>query len=85
MLLEDPADGEVRSVESAPHRPTAHRPMPAEVIRKARLLWPQVRFSTGFGMTELSGNVMMMGPEDHDRAAEQGLEILRSVGSVRCR
>ena len=31
-------------------------------------------------MTELSGNVMFMGRQDHERAVEQGLEILRSVG-----
>jgi len=54
--------------------------MPAEVLRKARLKWPQVRFGTGFGMTELSGNVMSMGPLDHDRAAEHGLPLLASVG-----
>ena len=54
--------------------------MPAEVLRKARLKWPEVRFGTGFGMTELSGNVMSLGSLDHDRAAEQGLELLGSVG-----
>ncbi len=54
--------------------------MPAEVLRKARQKWPQVGFSTGFGMTELSGNVMYMGKTDHIRGAEEGLELLRSVG-----
>jgi acyl-CoA synthetase (AMP-forming)/AMP-acid ligase II len=54
--------------------------MPAEVLRRARARWPGIAFSTGFGMTELSGNVMVLGPADHDRAADQGLEILRSVG-----
>jgi acyl-CoA synthetase (AMP-forming)/AMP-acid ligase II len=54
--------------------------MPAEVLRRARLKWPEVRFGTGFGMTELSGNVMSLGSLDHDRAADQGLELLGSVG-----
>ncbi len=54
--------------------------MPGEVLRRARARWPGIAFSTGFGMTELSGNVMTMGRADHDRAAEEGLEILRSVG-----
>jgi len=54
--------------------------MPAEVLRKARRQWPEVRFATGFGMTELSGNVMSLGSHDHDRAAEEGLEVLGSVG-----
>jgi acyl-CoA synthetase (AMP-forming)/AMP-acid ligase II len=54
--------------------------MPAAVLRRARARWPGVAFSTGFGMTELSGNVMFLSPADHDRAAEAGLDILRSVG-----
>ena len=54
--------------------------MPGEVLRRARARWPGVAFSTGFGMTELSGNVMFLSPADHDRAADHGLDILRSVG-----
>jgi acyl-CoA synthetase (AMP-forming)/AMP-acid ligase II len=54
--------------------------MPGEVLRRARARWPQVGFSTGFGMTELAGNVMFMGRLDHERAAEQSLAILGSVG-----
>ena len=54
--------------------------MPGEVLRRARARWPGMAFSTGFGMTELAGNVMTMGRLDHDRAAEEGLEILKSVG-----
>jgi acyl-CoA synthetase (AMP-forming)/AMP-acid ligase II len=54
--------------------------MPGEVLRRARAKWPRIGFSTGFGMTELAGNVMFMGRADHERAADEGLEILRSVG-----
>jgi acyl-CoA synthetase (AMP-forming)/AMP-acid ligase II len=54
--------------------------MPGEVLRRARARWPNIGFTTGFGMTELAGNVMYMGRQDHERAAEQDLEILRSVG-----
>jgi acyl-CoA synthetase (AMP-forming)/AMP-acid ligase II len=54
--------------------------MPAEVLRRARASWPGVAFSTGFGMTELAGNVMFLSPADHDRAADEGLDILGSVG-----
>jgi len=50
------------------------------VLRRARARWPGVGFSTGFGMTELAGNVMFLSPADHDRAADQGLPILSSVG-----
>ena len=37
-------------------------------------------FGTGFGITDLSGNVLVMGRLDHDRASEEGLDILKSVG-----
>ena len=79
MLLEDPvADRyDLTSLRRIGYGAAA---MPGEVLRRARARWPGVAFSTGFGMTELSGNVMFLSPADHDRAADQGLDILGSVG-----
>jgi acyl-CoA synthetase (AMP-forming)/AMP-acid ligase II len=79
MLLEDPMTDryDLSSLRRFGYGAAA---MPGEVLRRARTRWPGMAFSTGFGMTELAGNVMLMGREDHDRAAEEGLEILRSVG-----
>jgi acyl-CoA synthetase (AMP-forming)/AMP-acid ligase II len=79
MLLEDPETDryDLSSLRRFGYGAAA---MPGDVLRRARAKWPGLAFSTGFGMTELSGNVMTMGRADHDRAAEQGLEILRSVG-----
>ncbi len=79
MLLEDPGTDrfDLSTLKRIGYGASS---MPAEVLRKARLRWPQVGFSTGFGMTELSGNVMFMSPADHNRAADEGLPILRSVG-----
>jgi acyl-CoA synthetase (AMP-forming)/AMP-acid ligase II len=79
MLLEDPRTDafDLSSLRRIGYGASA---MPAEVLRRARRRWPGVGFSTGFGMTELAGNVMTMGSLDHDRAADQGLELLRSVG-----
>jgi acyl-CoA synthetase (AMP-forming)/AMP-acid ligase II len=79
MLLEDPiADKyDLSSIKRIGYGASA---MPAEVLRRARKRWPGVGFSTGFGMTELSGNVMFMSPADHDRAADHDLPILSSVG-----
>lgn len=54
--------------------------MPEAVLRRAREEWPQVRFLTGFGMTELAGNVMYLSADDHVRAIDEGLPILTSVG-----
>jgi acyl-CoA synthetase (AMP-forming)/AMP-acid ligase II len=79
MLLEDPRtdDTDLASLRRLGYGAAA---MPGEVLRRARGRWPGVGFSTGFGMTELSGNVMTMGRADHDRAAAEDLDILRSVG-----
>lgn len=54
--------------------------MPVAVLRRARERWPHVRFATGFGMTELAGNVMVLTADEHDRALDEGLPILKSVG-----
>ena len=79
MLMEDPetARYDLSSLKRLGYGASS---MPAEVLRRARERWPQIGFSTGFGMTELAGNVMFMGRDDHERAATDGLEILRSVG-----
>lgn len=56
--------------------------MPAEVLRRAMAELPDVDFGTGFGMTELAGNVMSFGSEGHRLAARGDLpvDVLRSVG-----
>lgn len=79
MLIEDPiADRyDLSSLRRIGYGASA---MHAEVLRRARARWPGVAFSTGFGMTELAGNVMFLSPVDHDRAADEGLPILGSVG-----
>ncbi|MBV8682225.1 MAG: long-chain fatty acid--CoA ligase [Caulobacteraceae bacterium] len=79
MLLEDPNTDryDLSSLRRLGYGASA---MPAEVLRRARARWPNIGFSTGFGMTELSGNVMALSKADHDRAAEEGLPILGSVG-----
>jgi acyl-CoA synthetase (AMP-forming)/AMP-acid ligase II len=79
MLLEDPQTDryDLSSLRRLGYGAAA---MPAEVLRRARETWPEVGFSTGFGMTELSGNVMTLSKGDHDRAVDQGLPILGSVG-----
>ncbi|WP_181779450.1 acyl-CoA synthetase [Pseudonocardia pini] len=55
-------------------------PMPAAVLREAMAALPGVRFQTGFGMTELAGNVISHGSADHVRALESDESLLTSVG-----
>ncbi|MFM7536660.1 MAG: acyl-CoA synthetase [Acidimicrobiales bacterium] len=54
--------------------------MPAEVLRRAMGRFPHAGFGTGFGMTELSGNVFHLNADAHRRALEDDSEVLRSVG-----
>jgi acyl-CoA synthetase (AMP-forming)/AMP-acid ligase II len=79
MLLENPMT-EGYDLSSLKRLSYGAAAMPGEVLRRARLRWPDLAFSTGFGMTELAGNVMHMGRLDHERAADADLPILRSVG-----
>jgi acyl-CoA synthetase (AMP-forming)/AMP-acid ligase II len=79
MLLEDPRTDQY-DLSSLCRVGYGASAMPGEVLRRARARWPRVGFSTGFGMTELAGNVMFMGRLDHERAADQSLAILGSVG-----
>ena len=55
-------------------------PMPAAVLREAMAAFPDVRWQTGFGMTELAGNVVVHGSSDHVRALESDESLLTSVG-----
>ena len=79
MLLDHPAMAryDLSSLRNMGYGASA---MPAAVLRRARERWPNVRFATGFGMTELAGNVMVLTADEHDRALDQGLPILNSVG-----
>lgn len=79
MLLDHPAMPryDLSSLRNVGYGASA---MPAAVLLRAREKWPQVRFATGFGMTELAGNVMLLTADEHDRAIDEGLPILTSVG-----
>ncbi|WP_214404272.1 class I adenylate-forming enzyme family protein [Pseudonocardia lacus] len=55
-------------------------PMPVTVLREAMRRFPNAQFQTGFGMTELSGNVLVHSAEDHVAAAQGRTELLASVG-----
>ncbi|PRZ44206.1 long-chain acyl-CoA synthetase [Antricoccus suffuscus] len=55
-------------------------PMPAEVLRQGMARFPNAAFSTGFGMTELSGNVLYHPSAQHVRGLTEKPELLVSVG-----
>ena len=55
--------------------------IPAEVLRKAIARFGPV-FTQGFGMTELSGNVIFMSKAEHVRADREAPDLLRAAGRV---
>jgi acyl-CoA synthetase (AMP-forming)/AMP-acid ligase II len=61
-------------------------PMPASLIERALLIWPNVGFVNAYGLTETSSTITVLGPEDHRAAAQSPDPKVRarlsSVGRV---
>jgi len=79
MLLEHPAldHHDTRSLRTMVYGASA---MPAEVIRAAMARWPDVGFGTGFGMTELAGNVLYLDRDQHLRGLAGEPAVLAACG-----
>jgi acyl-CoA synthetase (AMP-forming)/AMP-acid ligase II len=54
-------------------------PVPATVLRRGVARWG-CDFSQGYGMTELSGNAVFLGPAEHRAAAAGDERLLRAAG-----
>jgi len=54
--------------------------MPVETLRRAMVRFPGADFVQGFGMTELSGNVLYFDPASHRAAARDRPELLAAAG-----
>lgn len=54
--------------------------MPLDLLRRTLVELPQVGLAQGYGMTELSGNAVFLGPEDHRRAGADEPELLAAAG-----
>jgi acyl-CoA synthetase (AMP-forming)/AMP-acid ligase II len=78
MLLDDPRvdDDVMRSVRAIGYGASA---MPAPVLQAAVERW-DCDLSQGYGMTELSGNAVFLGPDEHRRAAAGDERLLRAAG-----
>ncbi|MBL8348812.1 MAG: AMP-binding protein [Burkholderiaceae bacterium] len=79
MVLEHPR---IDAYDTASLRSIAYgaSAMPAEVIRAAMARWPGVGFGTTFGMTELAGNVLYLGRDEHQRALDHEPSVLAACG-----
>jgi acyl-CoA synthetase (AMP-forming)/AMP-acid ligase II len=78
MLLDAPDtdDRVLQSVRSIGYGASA---IPAPVLRAAVERW-DADLSQGYGMTELSGNAVFLGPDEHRRAAAGDERLLAAAG-----
>jgi acyl-CoA synthetase (AMP-forming)/AMP-acid ligase II len=54
--------------------------MPLDLLRRSLHELPDIGLAQGYGMTELSGNAVFLGPEEHRQAATTRPELLRAAG-----
>lgn len=54
--------------------------MPLDLLRRALTELPEVGLAQGYGMTELSGNAVFLGPDEHRRAAAGEPWLLTAAG-----
>ncbi len=54
--------------------------MPLDLLRRTLEELPLVGLAQGYGMTELSGNAVFLGPEEHRRAAQNEPWLLAAAG-----
>ncbi len=54
--------------------------MPLDLLRRTLAELPEVGLAQGYGMTELSGNAVFLGPDEHRRAAAGEPELLAAAG-----
>ena len=78
MVLDDPRtdDAVLATVRSIGYGASA---IPAPVLRAAVERW-DADLSQGYGMTELSGNAVFLGPDEHRRAAAGDARLLGAAG-----
>jgi acyl-CoA synthetase (AMP-forming)/AMP-acid ligase II len=79
MLLDNPRIDEY-DLSSIRRLGYGAAPMPVEVLRRAMARFPATGFGTGFGMTELAGNVFSLPDEAHQAALRGDASVLQSVG-----
>ena len=79
MLLDHPraAAADLSSVTQMVYGASA---MPPETMRRAFARWPRMGFGTGYGMTELAGNVVYFSRADHVQALEEDHGLLAACG-----
>jgi acyl-CoA synthetase (AMP-forming)/AMP-acid ligase II len=79
MLLDHPerARADLSSLRQISYGASA---MPLDLLRRTLEELPAVGLAQGYGMTELSGNAVFLGPDEHRRAASGEPHLLAAAG-----
>jgi acyl-CoA synthetase (AMP-forming)/AMP-acid ligase II len=79
MLLDDPGrdDAALRTLRRISYGASA---MPLDLLLRVQRELPDVGLAQGYGMTELSGNAVFLGPDEHRRAAAGEADLLAAAG-----
>jgi acyl-CoA synthetase (AMP-forming)/AMP-acid ligase II len=79
MLLDDAGD-DLTALASLRRIGYGASAMPLDLLRRTLADLPDVGLAQGYGMTELSGNAVFLGPDEHRRAAEDEPWLLSAAG-----
>lgn len=79
MLLEHP-ERSVEDLSTLRRIGYGASAMPLDLLRRTLAELPDVGLAQGYGMTELSGNAVFLGPEEHRRAGGAEPWLLRAAG-----
>ncbi len=79
MLLDHP-DRDSTDLSSLTRISYGASAMPPDLLRRTLLELPHVGLAQGYGMTELSGNAVFLGPEEHRRAVTDEPRLLAAAG-----
>lgn len=80
MLLDHAGDGAARQLSGLRQISYGASAMPLELLRRVTRELPDCGLAQGYGMTELSGNAVFLGPEEHRRAALDRPDLLGAAG-----
>ncbi len=79
MLLDHP-DRAIHDLSTLRQISYGAAAMPLDLLRRTLTELPNAGLAQGYGMTELSGNAVFLGPDEHRRAATTDPDILSAAG-----
>jgi acyl-CoA synthetase (AMP-forming)/AMP-acid ligase II len=80
MLLDHAGDTATTALSGLRQISYGASAMPLELLRRVTTVLPDCGLAQGYGMTELSGNAVFLGADEHRRAARDRPDLLGAAG-----